>query len=150
CNYESIRNCSFCLEALSTTEAVVAKDSTQLGILIMKLGEANAKATLNIYNEMIKKPSSPQLLKALNCCVEAYKYASLSFEMVSSELVDDLQTANYDVTVIDLEITNCEKELLDARVQAPRLLAGNQFMHYYIAMGCQIRPILQREKPNEY
>ncbi|MBA0880366.1 hypothetical protein Goshw_027189 [Gossypium schwendimanii] len=35
CNYKSIGNSSFCLEALSTTKAVVAKDSTQLGILIM-------------------------------------------------------------------------------------------------------------------
>ncbi|MBA0880365.1 hypothetical protein Goshw_027189 [Gossypium schwendimanii] len=66
------------------------------------------------------------------------------------KLVDDLQTANYDVTVIDLEITYCEKELLDAKVQAPRLLAGNRFMHYYIAVGCQITSILQLEKPNEY
>ncbi|MBA0775573.1 hypothetical protein Gotri_010706 [Gossypium trilobum] len=53
----------------------------------MKLGAANAKATLNVYNEIIKKPGSPQALKALNCCVEAYRYAVLSFEMVSSELV---------------------------------------------------------------
>ncbi|MBA0729576.1 hypothetical protein Golax_023390 [Gossypium laxum] len=53
----------------------------------MKLGATNAKAMMNIYNEMIKKPSSPQLLKALKCCVEAYKYASPTFEMVSSELV---------------------------------------------------------------
>ncbi|MBA0755853.1 hypothetical protein Gogos_020580 [Gossypium gossypioides] len=70
--------------------------------------------------------------------------------MVSSELVDDPQTANYDVIVIDSEITNCEKELLDAKFQAPRLLAGNRFMHYYIAMGCQMTSILQLEKPNEY
>ncbi|KAK5836740.1 hypothetical protein PVK06_012540 [Gossypium arboreum] len=105
CNDESVGNPSFCLEALSTPKAVMAKDSTQLGILIMKLGAKNAKVMLNIYNEMIKKPSSPQLLKALNCCVEAYKYASLSFEMVSTELVEDPQTANYDVIVIDPEIT---------------------------------------------
>ncbi|MBA0671055.1 hypothetical protein Goklo_024610 [Gossypium klotzschianum] len=135
-NYESFGNRSFCLEALSTPEAVVAKDSTQLGILIMKLGVANAKATLNIYNEMIRKPSSPQLLKVLNYCEEAYKYASLSFEMVSSELVEDPQAANYDVIVIDPEITNCEKELLDAKLQKPWLLAGNRFMHYYITVGC--------------
>ncbi|MBA0880368.1 hypothetical protein Goshw_027189 [Gossypium schwendimanii] len=146
----SFGNCTFCLEALSTPKAVVANDSTQLGILIMKLGVANAKATLNIYNEMIKKPSSPQLLKVLNYCVEAYKYASLSFEMVSSELVEGPQAANYDVTVIDLKITNYEKELLDAKLQEPWLLTGNRFMHYYIAVGCQITSILQLEKPNEY
>ncbi|MBA0730292.1 hypothetical protein Golax_025679 [Gossypium laxum] len=70
--------------------------------------------------------------------------------MVSSKLVEDLQTANYDVTVMDPKITNCKKELLDAKVQAPRLLAGNRFMHYYFAMGCQITSILQLEKPNEY
>ncbi|TYH77531.1 hypothetical protein ES332_D04G160900v1 [Gossypium tomentosum] len=136
CNYESIGNRRFCLEALSTPEAVVANDSTQLGILIMIFGVGNGKATLNIYNEMIKKPNSPQLLKALNC----------SF----SEFVENPQTTNYDVTVIDPEITNCEKELLDANTQAPRLLVGNRFMHYYIAMGCQITSILQLEKPNEY
>ncbi|MBA0721000.1 hypothetical protein Golax_008583, partial [Gossypium laxum] len=34
--------------------------------------------------------------------------------MVSPELVEDPQTANYDVTVIDPKITNCEKELLHA------------------------------------
>ncbi|MBA0788565.1 hypothetical protein Gotri_024931, partial [Gossypium trilobum] len=138
CNYESIGNRRFCLEALSTPEAVVAKDSTQLGILIMIFGVANGKETFNIYNEMIKKPSSPQLLKALKCCVEAYKYASLSFEIVFSEFVENPQTTNYDVTIIDPEITNCENELLDANAQAPRLLVGNRFMHYYIAMGCQI------------
>ncbi|MBA0881465.1 hypothetical protein Goshw_023801 [Gossypium schwendimanii] len=146
CNYESIGNRTFCLEALSTPKVVVAKDSTQPGILIMKLGVAN----LNIYNEMIKKPSSPQFLKALNYCVKAYKYASLSFEMVSSELVEDPQAANYDVIVIDPEITNCEKELLEVKVQAPRLLAGNRFMHYYITMGCQLTSILQLEKQNVY
>ncbi|MBA0756217.1 hypothetical protein Gogos_000060, partial [Gossypium gossypioides] len=70
--------------------------------------------------------------------------------MVSSELVEDPQTANYDVIVIDPEITNCENELFDAKVQAPRLLAENRFMHYYIAMGCQMTSILQPKKPNEY
>ncbi|MBA0879042.1 hypothetical protein Goshw_026842 [Gossypium schwendimanii] len=53
----------------------------------MKLWVKNAKAMMKIYNEMIKKPSLPQLLKALKYCVEAYKYASPTFEMVSSELV---------------------------------------------------------------
>ncbi|MBA0730294.1 hypothetical protein Golax_025680 [Gossypium laxum] len=43
--------------------------------------------------------------------------------MVSSKLVEDPQTVNYDVIVIDPEIINCEMELLDAKVQAPRLLA---------------------------
>ncbi|MBA0730255.1 hypothetical protein Golax_004628 [Gossypium laxum] len=74
----------------------------------MKLGALIAKATLTIYNEIIKK----------------------------TKLVEDPQTANYDVTVMDPEITNCEKELLDAKVQAPRLLTGNRFMHYYFVMGC--------------
>ncbi|MBA0721907.1 hypothetical protein Golax_009406 [Gossypium laxum] len=91
CNYESIGNLSFCLEALSTPEAVVAKDSNQLGILNMKLGAGNVKETFNIYNEMIKKP----------------------------KLVEDPQTANYDVTVVDPKITNCAKELLHANVQEP-------------------------------
>ncbi|MBA0659552.1 hypothetical protein Goklo_011673, partial [Gossypium klotzschianum] len=61
-------------------------DTTQLGTFIMKLGAPNAKATLNVYNEIIKKLGSHQALKALNCYVEAYKYAILSLEMVSSEL----------------------------------------------------------------
>ncbi|MFQ6639899.1 hypothetical protein Gotur_017015, partial [Gossypium turneri] len=87
-------------------------DTTQLGTLIMKLEAANAKATLNA-------------LKALNCYVEAYKYAILSFEMVSSELVEDPQTKNYDVAVIGPEIANCETELINTKVQAPRLLTGN-------------------------
>ncbi|MBA0775581.1 hypothetical protein Gotri_010708, partial [Gossypium trilobum] len=67
----------FCLKALSTPEVIAAMDTTQLGTLIMKLEAANAKATLNVYNEIIKKPGSPHALKALNCCVEAYKYAIL-------------------------------------------------------------------------
>ncbi|MBA0659553.1 hypothetical protein Goklo_011674 [Gossypium klotzschianum] len=75
-------------------------DTTQLGTLIMKLEAANAKATLNIYNEIIKKPGSPHILKALNCCVEAYKYAILSFEMVPSKLVEDPQIINYDVAIM--------------------------------------------------
>ncbi|KAG4147817.1 hypothetical protein ERO13_D05G246701v2 [Gossypium hirsutum] len=118
--------------------------------LIMKLGAANSKATLNVYNEIIKKAGSPQALKALNFCVEAYKYAILSFEMVSSELVEDPQTANYDVAVIGPEIANCEKELINAKVQAPRLLAGNRFMKYYVSMGYEITPTLELENPNEY
>ncbi|MBA0820619.1 hypothetical protein Gohar_028258 [Gossypium harknessii] len=125
-------------------------DTTQLGTLIMKLGAANAKATLNVYNEIIKKLGSPQALKALNCCVEAYKYAILSFEMVSSELVEGPQTANYDVAVIGPEIANCEKELIDAKVKNPRLLARNQFMKYYIEMGYEITSTLELENPNEY
>ncbi|MFQ6639892.1 hypothetical protein Gotur_016678, partial [Gossypium turneri] len=70
-NSKSIGNHKFSLKSLSTPEVIAAKDSTQLETLIMKLGAANAKATLNVYNETIKKPSSPQALKAFNCCVEA-------------------------------------------------------------------------------
>ncbi|KAB2030783.1 hypothetical protein ES319_D05G256900v1 [Gossypium barbadense] len=88
CNGKAIQNRRFCLKALSTHKVIAAMDTTQLGTIIMKLGAANAKATLNVYNEIIKKPGSPQALKALNCCVEAYKYAILSFEMVSSGLVE--------------------------------------------------------------
>ncbi|MFQ6639901.1 hypothetical protein Gotur_017015 [Gossypium turneri] len=47
-------------------------DTTQLGTLIMKLEAANAKATLNVYNEIIKKP----------------------------ELVEDPQIVNYDVAIM--------------------------------------------------
>ncbi|MBA0659548.1 hypothetical protein Goklo_011671, partial [Gossypium klotzschianum] len=86
CNGKAVQNRRFCLKALSTPEVIATIDTTQLGTLIMKLGAANAKVTLNLYNEIIKKPGSPQALKALNMCVEAYKYAILSFEMVSSEL----------------------------------------------------------------
>ncbi|TYJ36683.1 hypothetical protein E1A91_A05G324100v1 [Gossypium mustelinum] len=150
CNGKAIQNRRFCLKALSTPEVIVAMDTTQLGTLIMKLGAANAKATLNVYNEIIKKPGSPQALKALNCCVEVYKYAILSFEIVSSKLVEDPQTANYDVAVIGLEIANCEKELINAKVQAPRLLAGNRFMKYYVPMGYEITSSLELENPNEY
>ncbi|MFQ6656474.1 hypothetical protein Gotur_026570 [Gossypium turneri] len=150
CNGKTVQNRRFCLKALSTPEAVAAMDTTQLGTLIMKLGAANAKATLNLYNEIIKKPGSPQALKALNMCVEAYKYAILSFEMVSSELVEDPQTANYDVGVIGPEIANCEKELINAKVQAPRLHAGNRFVQYYVSMGYEITSTLELENPNEY
>ncbi|KAB2083265.1 hypothetical protein ES319_A05G253800v1 [Gossypium barbadense] len=150
CNGKAIQNRRFCLKALSTPEVIAAMDTTQLGTLIMKLGAANAKATLNVYNEIIKKPCSPQSLKALNCCVEAYKYAILSFEMVSSELVEDPQTANYDVAVIGPEIANCEKELINAKVQAPRLIAGNRFIKYYVSMGYEITSTLELENPNEY
>ncbi|XP_052486217.1 uncharacterized protein LOC128041002 [Gossypium raimondii] len=150
CNSKAVQNRRFCLKALSTPEVIAAKHTTQLGTLIMKLGAANAKATLNVYNEIIKKPGSPQALNALNCCVEAYKYAILSFEMVSSELVEDPQTANYDVAVIGPEIANCEKELINAKVQAPRLLAGNRFMKYYVSMGYEITSTLELENQNEY
>ncbi|PPD86443.1 hypothetical protein GOBAR_DD16628 [Gossypium barbadense] len=122
CNGKAIQNRRFCLKALSTHKVIAAMDTTQLGTIIMKLGAANAKATLNVYNEIIKKPGSPQALKALNCCVEAYKYAILSFEM----------------------------ELINAKVQAPRLLAGNRFMKYYVSMGYEITSTLELENPNEY
>ncbi|MBA0623959.1 hypothetical protein Godav_009387, partial [Gossypium davidsonii] len=60
CNSKAVQNRRFCLKALSTPEVIAAKQTTQLGTLIMKLGAANAKATLNVYNEIIKKPGSPQ------------------------------------------------------------------------------------------
>ncbi|KAG8493802.1 hypothetical protein CXB51_011097 [Gossypium anomalum] len=150
CNGKAIQNRRFCLEVLFTPQVIMEIDTTQLGTLIMKLGVENAKATLNVYNEIIKKPGSPQALKALNCYVEAYKYAVLSFEMVSSELVEDPQTANYDVAVIGPEIANCEKELMNAKVQAPRLITGNQFMKYYVSIGYEITSTLELENPNEY
>ncbi|KAB2030773.1 hypothetical protein ES319_D05G255900v1 [Gossypium barbadense] len=133
CNGKAIKNRRFCQKALPTPKVITAMDTTQLGTLIMKLGAANAKATLNVYNEIIKKLGSPQALKALNCCVEAYKYAILSFEMVSSELVEDSQTANYDVVV-----------------QAPRLLVGNRFIKYHVSMGYEITSTLELENRNEY
>ncbi|MFQ6659241.1 hypothetical protein Gotur_028210 [Gossypium turneri] len=150
CNGKAIQHRMFCLKALSTPKVITALDTTQLGTLIMKLGAANAKATLNVYNEIIKKPGSPQALKALKCCIEGYRYAILSFEMVSSELVEDPRTANYDVAVIGPEIANCEKELINAQVQAPRHLAGNRFMKYYVSMGYKITSTLELENPNEY
>ncbi|TYG69933.1 hypothetical protein ES288_D05G271300v1 [Gossypium darwinii] len=45
-NGKAVQNCRFCLKALSTPKVIVAMDTTQLGTLIMKLGAANAKATL--------------------------------------------------------------------------------------------------------
>ncbi|KAB2030775.1 hypothetical protein ERO13_D05G245900v2 [Gossypium hirsutum] len=122
CNGKAVQNRRFCLKALSTPEVIAAMDTTQLGTLIMKLGAANAKATLNLYNEIIKKP----------------------------ELVEDPETANYDVAVIGPEIANCEKELINAKVQAPRLLAGNRFVKYYVSMGYEITSTLELENPNEY
>ncbi|KAK8355084.1 hypothetical protein V6Z11_A05G262200 [Gossypium hirsutum] len=118
CNGKAIQDRRFCLKALSTPEVIAAMDKTQLGTLIMKLGAANAKATLNVYNEIIKKPDS--------------------------------QTANYDVAVIGPEIANCEKELINVKVQAPQLLAGNRFMKYYVSMGYEITSSLELENPNEY
>ncbi|TYI28768.1 hypothetical protein ES332_A05G267900v1 [Gossypium tomentosum] len=150
CNGKAIQDRRFCLKALSTPKVIAAMDKTQLGTLIMKLGAANAKATLNVYNEIIMKLGFPQALEALNCCVEAYKYAILSFEMVSSKLVEDSQTANYDVAVIGPEIANCEKELINVKVQAPQLLPGNRFMKYYVLMGYEITSSLELENPNEY
>ncbi|TYJ35868.1 hypothetical protein E1A91_A05G267900v1 [Gossypium mustelinum] len=150
CKGDSIGR-NFCLQVLTTPEAVAVKDSTQLGTLIMKLGAANGKATLDAYNEMIKKPDPPQTLKALNSCVEAYKYAIQSFKIVSTELVDDPMTANYDVSILAPEITNCDKALTDAKVEAPRLYDGNRFIKYYIAMGSQITSILEdQSKQNNY
>nr|KJB59006.1 hypothetical protein B456_009G257200 [Gossypium raimondii] len=128
CNGKAVENRRFCLKALSTPKIIAAMDTTQLGTLIMKLGAANAKATLNVCNEIIKKPGSPQALKALN-------YP---------------QTANNDVAVIGPDIANCEKELINAKVQAPRLLAGNRFMKYYVSMGYEITSTLELENPNEY
>ncbi|TYJ35788.1 hypothetical protein E1A91_A05G260900v1, partial [Gossypium mustelinum] len=132
CNGKVIQIRRFCLKALSTPEVIAAMDTTQLGTLTMKLGAANAKETLNVYNEIIKKP------------------AILSFEMVSSELVEDPQATNYDVAVIGSEIANCEKELINAKVQAPRLLVGNRFMKYYVSMGYEITSTRELENPNEY
>ncbi|KAH1065121.1 hypothetical protein J1N35_030108 [Gossypium stocksii] len=145
CNGKAVQNRRFCLKALSTTEVIAAMDTTQLGTLIMKLGVANAKATLNVYNEIIKKPCSPQALKAFNCCVEAYKYAILSLEMV----VEDPKTANYDVAVIGPEIANCEKKLINAKVQAPRLNAAHFLapQHLLGASG-SVCPVLEIEAIN--
>ncbi|TYH72648.1 hypothetical protein ES332_D05G269100v1 [Gossypium tomentosum] len=129
CNGKAIKNRRFCQKALPTPKQM---------------------PTLNVYNEIIKKLGSPQALKALNCCVEAYKYAILSFEMVSSELVEDSQTENYDVVVIGPKIANCKKELINAKVQAPRLLVGNRFIKYHVSMGYEITSTLELENRNEY
>ncbi|PPD86431.1 hypothetical protein GOBAR_DD16616 [Gossypium barbadense] len=122
CNCKAVENRRFCLKALSTPKIIAVVDTTQLGTLIMKLEAASAKATLNVYNEIIKKP----------------------------ELVEDPQTANYDVAVIGPEIANCEKELINAKLPAPRLFAGNRFMKYYVSMGYGITSTLELENPNEY
>ncbi|MBA0659541.1 hypothetical protein Goklo_011667 [Gossypium klotzschianum] len=122
CNGKAIKNRRFCQKALSTPEVIAAMDTTQLGTLIMKLKAANAKATLNVYNEIIKK----------------------------LELIEDSQTANYDVAVIGPRIANCKKELINAKVQAPRLLAGNRFIKYHVSMGYEITSTLELENPNDY
>ncbi|MBA0756204.1 hypothetical protein Gogos_020487, partial [Gossypium gossypioides] len=54
--FDKVVEFSFCLKALSTPEVIAVMDTTQLGTLIMKLGAAYAKVTLNVYNEIIKKP----------------------------------------------------------------------------------------------
>ncbi|KAK8623312.1 hypothetical protein V6N13_118199 [Hibiscus sabdariffa] len=150
CNAKSIGSRRFCLKVLSTPEAATVKNSTQLGVLIMKLGAASGKSTLNVYEKMVQKPCPTEALKALNSCAQTYKYAVLSFGMVSSELVEDPLIANYDVAVLAPIIDDCEKELTEAKIQTPRLHLGNLVMQYYIAMGREITSILQREKSDEY
>ncbi|KAK8512533.1 hypothetical protein V6N13_082920 [Hibiscus sabdariffa] len=150
CNADSIGSRGFCRKVLSTPEAATVKDSTQLGVLIMKLGAASGKSTLNVYEKMVEKPCPPEALRALNSCVEAYKYAIRSFKSVSLELFEDPMTANYDVAVLAPIIEDCEKELTEAKIQTPRLHLGNLVMQYYIAMGREITSILQREKSGDY
>ncbi|MBA0754573.1 hypothetical protein Gogos_020032, partial [Gossypium gossypioides] len=54
--FDKVVEYPFCLKALSTPKVIASMDTTQLGTLIMKLGAANVKATLNVYNEIIKEP----------------------------------------------------------------------------------------------
>ncbi|XWS24935.1 hypothetical protein CRYUN_Cryun27aG0027400 [Craigia yunnanensis] len=138
CNGKSILNQRFCLKALSNPQAVAAKDLNQLTNVVMKLAARNAQATLNVINGMIKKPSSPQSLKALQTCLDVYKYAIQSFGMIFNELREDPMTANYDATVIGPEADNCERALATAKIQARRISAGNRFLHYYSSMGGEV------------
>ncbi|XVE55124.1 hypothetical protein DITRI_Ditri03aG0135500 [Diplodiscus trichospermus] len=138
CNGESILNRRFCLKALSNPQAAAAKDANQLTKVVMKLAVSNAQATLDVINEMVKKPGSTQSLKALQTCLDVYKYAIQSFGMIFNELSEDPMTANYDVTVVGPEADNCERALTTARIHAPRISAGNRFLHYYSSMGGEI------------
>ena len=138
CSGESILNRRFCLKALSNPQAAAAKDLNQLANVVFKLAASNSQVTLNIINEMVKKAGSPSSLKALKSCQDVYKYAVQSFGMVFNELGEDPMTANYDATVIGPEADNCERALATANIQAPRISAGNRFLHYYSSMGGEI------------
>ncbi|KAK6246440.1 hypothetical protein QUC31_001206 [Theobroma cacao] len=138
CNGKSILNRRFCLKALSNPEAAAAKDLNQLANVLMKLAASNAQATLNVINYMVKQPGSPQSLKALQTCVDVYKYAIQSFGMIFAEFSEDPMTANYDVSVVGPEADNCENAMAAAKIRAPRISAGNRFLHYYSSMGSEI------------
>ncbi|XVF29827.1 hypothetical protein REPUB_Repub16aG0004600 [Reevesia pubescens] len=139
CIGKSILNRRFCLKALSNPQAAAAKDLNQLTNVVMKLAASNAQDTLNVINEMVKNPSSsPQSLKALQTCVNVYKYAIQSFGMIFNELSEDPNTANYDVKVIGPEADNCERALANSKLQAPRISAGNRFLIYYSSMGGEL------------
>lgn len=132
-------NRRFCLKALSGPKAATAKNLNQLMKVAMDSAMVNAQATLNVIEGMIKQPGGPpQALKALQTCVDVYKYATLSFGNVINEIVEDPQTANYDVAVIGPEAVGCVTALMDAKIQAPRITVGNRFLQYYSSIGSEI------------
>ncbi|XP_022751511.1 uncharacterized protein LOC111300131 [Durio zibethinus] len=144
CSGKSIMNRRFCLKALSNPQAAAARDWNQLTNVVMKLAVSNAEATLNVIKETVKKPGgSSQSLKALQTCLDVYKYAIQSFGMIFTELSEDPMTANYDATVIGPEADNCERALATANIQAPRISSGNRCLHYYSSMGGEITAIVE-------
>ncbi|XVF46941.1 hypothetical protein PTKIN_Ptkin03bG0068900 [Pterospermum kingtungense] len=146
CNGVYIQNRRFCLKALSNPQAAAAKDLYQLTNVVMKLAAANAQTTLNVINGMVKKPSlgSTQSLKALQSCLNGYEYAIQSFGMIFNEVSEDPMTGNYDVTVISLEADTCERALAAAKIQTPRISAGNRFLKYYSSIGGEITASIEK------
>ncbi|KAE8666597.1 hypothetical protein F3Y22_tig00112496pilonHSYRG00059 [Hibiscus syriacus] len=135
CNEDTIKDTKGCLKTLSKPKTVAAHDINQLVDLVMKEGASKAKKTLNVIEEMMKKPTSPAALTALKTCAEVYRYCVDEFKLVGPELAADAMTANYDVALISPEVDTCIKALQAAKLNDAELNKGNDELNYYASLG---------------
>ncbi|OMP08035.1 Pectinesterase inhibitor [Corchorus olitorius] len=126
------------MKTLSSPAALSAKDLTQLTSAVMKTAQSNAQATLNLISDLAKKPCPPANLKALQECEKVFRMAVNSFDIVSREVSEDAQTANYDVHLLAPAANDCINAMKAANLQAPQIETANLDLQLFSNMGFEM------------
>ncbi|GMI90789.1 hypothetical protein HRI_002748200 [Hibiscus trionum] len=138
CNDPTIEDHEKCLTTFHIPQGIAANNVNQLVEVAMNEGVASGQKTLNLIQEMKKKPNNRMVEAALQVCERTHKYSIDEFKLIGPELNEDSMSANYDVALINPEIQNCVNALKVARLNVPELVEGNRAVDYYATLGYEM------------
>ncbi|XP_010485005.1 PREDICTED: uncharacterized protein LOC104763316 [Camelina sativa] len=132
---EHVSNKTFCVETLKAyPPAVSATGKFELAKAVLRLGTSYALKSASFIENAAKY--NPNLKKQFKACQDAYLSVVNSLKIVSSELKESPETANYDVMVCT-DSTSMVKDLVgnNTHVAAKKVMAMTFKMENLLAIA---------------